>query len=154
MSMAGLATDALIEGIDGPTAAGSLEGKSLPVLTRFSDGRIGFRIMGKFARTSAPVPIVRIVFENLRSVRVSADQMFFRTPMNPVAAADLKPGEGIEVSWDYREGYRPVDLPERRPSDRSLRVQSVVAEGVEEAFSAPIHETGVFFLTCGALLKT
>ncbi len=153
MNMASLAADALIEGIDGPTPAGSLEGKSLPVLTKLLDGHVGFRIMGKFVKTPTPVPVLRVEFENGRSARLSADQIVYKKPMIPVAAADLQPGDGIEVSWDYREGYRPPDLPEHRPSNRTLRIRSVVPDGESEAFSAPIHQTGMFYLACGALLK-
>jgi hypothetical protein len=151
--MASLAGDALIEAIDGPNAVGSLEGKSMPVLTRFPDGRIGFRMMGKFAKTPAPVPMMKVVFENGRSVRVGADQIFVKAPMVPVSAADLKPGDGIEVSWDYPDGYQPADVSDGRPANRTLRVQSVTPDGEAEAFFAPIRETGVFFLTCGALLQ-
>lgn len=153
MIVVSLAGEALIEAIDGPTPAGSLEGKSMPVLTRLSNGRIGFRIMGRFSRVSGLVPLVRVSFENGRTVRVSRDQVFFRKPMIPVPAADLKADDRIEVCWDYREGYRPPDLPEHRPSDGTLLVQGVAPEGEGEAFSAPVRETGVFFLTCGALLK-
>lgn len=152
--MAALAGDALVEAIDGPTAVAALDGKFIPVLTRFADGRLGFRMMGKFARAAGRSPIVRVGFENGESVRVGAAQLFFSKPMAEVAAAALRPGDALETSWDYPEGYRPPDLPERRPSDGSLRVAWVRPEGEDDVFTAPIRETGRFFLSCGALLKT
>lgn len=148
-----LAADALIEAIDGPVAVGTLEGKSIPVLTRFPDGRIGFRMMGKFAKAPAPAPVLKVTFENGKSVRVGMDQVFLKKPATPVKAADLKPGDGIELCWDYRDGYRPPDLEGRRPADRTLLVESVAPDGEAETFGAPIRETGVFFLHCGAMLK-
>lgn len=151
--MASLTAEALIEAIDGPVAVGTLEGKSMPVLTRFPDGRIGFRMMGKFAKAPAPVPVVKVTFENGASVRVGADQVFLKKPMVPVKASELQPGDGVVPSWDYREGYRPPDLEERRPADGTLLVESVAPDGEAEVLSAPIRETGIFFLHCGALLQ-
>jgi hypothetical protein len=49
--MTHLAADALIEAIDGPAVVGSLEGKSMPILTRPPNGKLGFRMMGKFFAT-------------------------------------------------------------------------------------------------------
>ncbi len=151
--MASLASDALVEAIDGPTPVGTLEGKSMPVLTRLPTGRLGFRIMGKFAKSATAVPVVRVGLENGKTVRVGAGQIFFKKGMAEVAASELRPGDALEPSWDYRDGYRPPDLSERRPADGSLLVASVAADGEAETFSAPIRETGRFFLTCGALLK-
>ena len=125
----------------------------MPVLTRFAQGRIGFRMMGKFAKAPAPVPVLKVVFENGMSVRVGADQVFLKQPMTPAKASELQPGDGIVPSWDYRDGYRPPDLPDRRPADGTLRVASVAADGEAEVWSAPVRETGVFFLHCGALLR-
>jgi hypothetical protein len=151
--MASLAPDALLEAIDGPALVGTLEGKSMPILTRLPNGRLGFRIMGKFVRSATALPIVRVGLENGRAVRVGAGQIFFKKGMVEVAASELRPGDALEPSWDYPDGYRPPDVPERRPADGALLVSSVSPEGEAETFSAPIRETGRFFLTCGALLK-
>jgi len=151
--MASLAADALLEAIDGPAVVGTLEGKSMPILTRLPSGKLGFRMMGKFAKAPEARAIVRVSFENGQSVRVGRDQIFFKKGMVEVPAAELRSGDPIEPSWDYRDGYRPPDLPEQRPADGTLLVASVTADGEAEVFSAPIRETGRFFLTCGALLK-
>jgi hypothetical protein len=150
--MSSLAAEALIEVIDGPAAAGALEGKSMPALTRLLDGRLGFRMMGKFAK-QGPQPIIKVCFENGESVRVGAEQVFFKKGMTEARAAELRAGDAIEPSWDYRDGYQPPDLPERRPSDGTLLVVSVAPDGEADTFSAPVRETGRFFLSCGALLK-
>jgi hypothetical protein len=151
--MASLCPDTLLEAIDGPVAVGSLEGKSMPILTRFPDGRIGFRIMGKFVKSPEPKPLVRVVFETGLSVRLGADQVLIGPGGSPIRAGELKPGDRIVWAWDYRPGYRPPDLPQARPSDGTLQVKEVAPEGEGEVYSAPIRETGVFFLHCGALLQ-
>ncbi|MEA2624910.1 MAG: hypothetical protein QOD06_955 [Candidatus Binatota bacterium] len=151
--MAMLTAEALLEAIDGPVVTGTLEGKSMPILTRFPDGRIGFRMMGKFAKSEAPAPIVRVEFESGDSVRVGAEQVFVKKGGEEVRAADLVPGDALEMAWDYPAGYSPPDLPERRPSDGTLRVRATAPDGEADVFSAPIRETGRFFLTAGALLK-
>jgi hypothetical protein len=151
--MTHLAADARIEAIDGPAVVGSLEGKSMPILTRLPNGKLGFRMMGKFAKSAAPGPVVRITLENGQTIRTGAEQVFFRKGMEEVRAAELAPGDALEPAWDYRMAYRPPDLPDSRPADGTLRVVTVVPDGDAETFSAPIRETGKFFATCGALLK-
>jgi hypothetical protein len=148
-----LTAETLVEAIDGPTKVGTLEGKSMPILTRLPNGKLGFRIMGKFVKGPAASPVVRVAFENGQSVRVGRDQLFFRNDMAEVAAGELRPGDALVPSWDYRDGYAPPDLPEQRPADGALRVVSITPEGEAETFSAPIRETGRFFLTCGVMLK-
>lgn len=151
--MASLTGDALLEAIDGPAKVGALEGKSMPILTRLPDGRLGFRIMGKFAKSPGAVAVLRVTFENGQSVRVGPEQVFFKKGMVEAPASALAPGDAVEPAWDYRDGYAPPDLSDRRPADGTLRVAAVAADGEAEVFSAPIRETGRFFLTCGALLK-
>ncbi|MBI2963977.1 MAG: hypothetical protein HYY35_09505 [Deltaproteobacteria bacterium] len=151
--MSSLTAEALLEAIDGPTPAGTLEGKSMPILTRLPGGALGFRIMGKFARSGAPVRVVRVTLESGQAVRVGEDQIFFKKGMVEAPASAIRPGDALEPAWDYRDGYVPPDLDGRRPADGTLRVAAVAPDGEAETFSAPIRETGRFFLTCGALLK-
>lgn len=151
--MVSLTGEALVEAIDGPAKVGTLEGKSMPILTRLPNGKLGFRMMGKFAKSAAPVAVLRVTFENGQSVRVGPEQVFFKKGMVEIAAASLVPGDAVEPAWDYRDGYAPPDLSGRRPADGTLRVAAVAPDGDAEVFSAPIRETGRFFLTCGALLK-
>jgi hypothetical protein len=148
-----LTAETLVEAIDGPAKVGALEGKSMPILTRLPNGKLGFRMMGKFVKAPSASPVVRVTFENGQDVRVGRDQVFFRKDMVEVAAGELRPGDALVPSWDYRDGYRPPDLPEQRPADGALRVVAVAPEGEAEIFSAPIRETGRFFLTCGVMLK-
>jgi hypothetical protein len=76
--MTQLAADALIEAIDGPTVVGSLEGKSMPIFARLPSGKLGFRIMGKFAKSASRAGILRVTLENGQSIRVGGEQTFFR----------------------------------------------------------------------------
>jgi hypothetical protein len=152
--MSHLAADALIEAIDGPTVVGSLEGKSMPILTRLPNGKLGFRIMGKFAKSAGPAGILRVTLENGQSIHVGGEQVFFRKGLEEIRGAELAPGDTLEPSWDFRDTYSPPDLPGRRPADGTIRVVSVAPDGEAETFSAPTRETGKFFATCGVLLKT
>jgi hypothetical protein len=90
--VASLAGDAQVEAIDGPNSVGALEGKSMPILTRLPNGKIGFRMMGKFAKSAAPAPIVKVTLENGESVRVGRDQIFFKAGMVETPASELKAG--------------------------------------------------------------
>ena len=151
--MASLAGDAQVEAIDGPNVVGALEGKSMPILTRLPNGKIGFRMMGKFLKGAAPAPILKVTLENGESVRVGHDQIFFKEGMVETPAAELKAGDPLIPVWHYKAGYTPPDLPDLRPSDATLRVKEVAADGEAELFHAPIRETGIFFLTVGPLCK-
>ena len=151
--MASLAADAQVEAIDGPNAVGALEGKSMPTLTRLPNGKIGFRMMGKFAKSAAPVPLVKVTLENGASVRVGKDQIFFKAGMVETPASELKAGDSLIPVWDYPKGYQPHDLPAARQADGTLRVSAVAPDGEGDVFHAPIRETGIFFLTIGPLCK-
>jgi hypothetical protein len=94
-----------------------------------------------------------VTFENGQSIRVGGEQVFFRKGLEEIRGAELVAGDTLEPSWDYRDAYRPPDLPGRRPADGTIRVVSVVPDGEAETFSAPIRETGKLFATCGVLLK-
>ena len=151
--MASLAADAQVEAIDGPNAVGALEGKSMPILTRLPNGKIGFRMMGKFAKSAAPAPIVKVTLENGATVRVGPEQIFFKEGMVETPASELKAGDPLIPVWHYKEGYAPPDLPNQRPSDGTLLVAAVADDGEGDVFHAPIRETGIFFLTVGPLCK-
>lgn len=151
--MASLTAEAQVEAIDGPNDVGALEGKSMPILTRLPNGKIGFRMMGKFVKAPEPKPIVKLTLENGRAVRVGAEQIFFTKDGREVAAKDLRAGEALVPSWHYPPGYAPPDVPDRRPDDGALLVSAVAEDGVGEVFHAPIRETGIFFLTIGPLCK-
>jgi hypothetical protein len=125
----------------------------MPIVTRLPNGELGFRMMGKFAKSAASGPVVRVTLEKGQSIRTGVEQVFFRKGTEQVRAPELAPGRALEPAWDYRTAHRPPDLPESRPADGTLRVGTVVSDGEAETFSAPIRETGKFFATCGALLK-
>lgn len=150
--MASLTAQAQVEAIDGPNDVGALEGKSMPILTRLPNGKIGFRMMGKFVKAPEPKPVVKVTLENGRSVRVGEEQIFFTKDGREVAAKDLKAGDALVPSWHYPPGYVPPDV-ERRPDDGALLVSAVANDGLDEVFHAPIRETGIFFLTIGPLCK-
>ena len=151
--MASLAGDAQVEAIDGPNVVGALEGKSMPILTRLPNGKIGFRMMGKFVKSAAPASILKVTLENGATVRVGAEQIFFKEGMVETPAAELKAGDPLIPVWHYKPGYQPPDLPDLRPQDGTLRVVEVAPDGEGDLFHAPIRETGIFFLTVGPLLK-
>ena len=107
----------------------------MPILTRLPNGKLGFRTMGKFAKSAAPGHVVRVTLENRQSIRTGLEQVFFRKGMEEVRAAELGPGDSHEPAWDYRTEYRPPDLQDSRPAGGTLRVVAVVPDGEAETFS-------------------
>ena len=106
-----LAEDALVETIDGPVEIVKLVGKVMPVLTRFRDGALGFRMMREI-RQLDDGDLVEFVNGDDQRVRVGAEHVLVRADGAEIQACNIKPGDCLEPSWTYEAGYTPPDAPE------------------------------------------
>lgn len=149
-----LTGDSLIETVDGPVAIGGLAGKSITVMTRLPNGRIGFRLLSKIAVTATGVPILRVTFDNGQSIGVDHAHVFFgrdgsERPVTALAAGDL-----LDSSAHYPEGYvfRRNDGT-TEVSAGAVAVASVEPAGVGDVFGGIVNETGSYFVTAGVRCK-
>ncbi len=146
--------DSLLETVDGPVAIGGLVGKSMPVMTRFPDGRIGFRLLTKIAVTAAGVDVVRVSFDNGQSVVVDTGHVFYGRDGTERPVVALAPGEPLDSFAHFPAGY------EYRRSDGSTAtsvgavcVAAVEPAGTADVFGGIVTETGRYFVTAGVLCK-
>jgi hypothetical protein len=146
--------ESLIETVDGPVAIGTLVGKSMPVMTRVADGRIGFRLLTKIAVTASGVTVLRVTFDNGRSVVVDASHVFYGRGgvERPVAA--LVPGEPLDSFAHYPEGYvyRRMDGT-TVTSVGAWCVAEVEPAGTADVLGGVVNETGRYFVSAGVLCK-
>ena len=149
-----LTAEGLLETVDGPVAIGGLVGKSTAVMTRFPDGRIGFRLLTKIAVTASAVAVVRVSFDNGQSVVVDAGHAFYAPGgvERPVTA--LAPGEPLDSFAHFPAGY----VYRRNDGSTATSVGAVCVAAVEPAgtadvFGGVVNETGRYFVTAGVLCK-
>lgn len=146
--------DSQVETVDGPVAIAVLVGKRMPVLTRLPDGRVGFRLMTGIECTGEGVAVLRVSFDNGQSVVVDPEHIFFRKGMGECAARLLQPGDQMETSFHFPEGYELERADgSREPSAGAVRVATVEDAGTADVFTGTVNETATFFTTAGALCK-
>ena len=149
-----LSAESLIETVDGPVAIGGLVGKSITVMTRLPNERIGFRLFTKIAMTATGVPVVRVVFDNGQSVIVDEGHVFYAPGRVERAVLELTPGELLDTSAHYPAGY----VFHRADGSTQVSAGAVAVAGIERAgtadvFGGLVNETGSYFLTAGVLCK-
>jgi hypothetical protein len=153
-----LAGDALVETIDGPVEIVKLVGKVMPVLTRFRDGALGFRMMREI-RELGEGDLYELVNGDEQRVRLGADHVLVREDGSETRVADVRPGDRLHPGWTYVAGYTPPDAPEYapdvrgRPWDRSVIVKSIELAGRGPLFGLSVNETKRYFLTFGAMSR-
>lgn len=149
-----LSGDSLIETVDGPVAIGTLAGKSMPVLTRLPDRRVGFRLMTKIACTATAVPVVRVGFDNGQQVVVDRAHVFYGQGLVERPVETLTVGETLDTSFHFPAGYEFRRLDGSAAiSVGAVRVESIEDAGTADVFGGIVNETARYFLTAGVLCK-
>ncbi len=150
-----LAESTLVETIDGPTPIVELLGKVMPVLTRFPDGRLGFRMMSQVRRLEVEEELVDLVVVGGRSVRLGGEHTVYTAEGGQQRVADLRPGANLEPGWTYPAGYSIRDLPEYDTAFRGREwsepvvVQEIRPVGAGPVVGVTVRETASYFLTIG-----
>jgi hypothetical protein len=153
-----LAEDALVETIDGPVEIVKLVGKVMPVLTRFQDGALGFRMMREI-RQLDDGDLIELVNSDQQRVRLGVEHVLIRADGSEVRAGDVQPGEHLAPSWTYKAGYVPPDAAEYaadargKPWPQAIFVSSAAPAGRGNLFGFSVNETKRYFLTFGALSR-
>ncbi len=128
----------------------------MPVLTRFPDGRLGFRMMTQIRKLQVEEDFVELVRRGLPRLRLGAGQVVYTADFRQVAAGKLRPGDRLEPGWSYPDGYSIPDLPEYDAVARGKDWQSAIAidlvlpAGRGTVIAVTVKETASYFLTHGA----
>ncbi len=145
----GLAPGCHVETAEGPVTMAETPNKGFAVVTRLPSGQLGFRQLIKLT-TRGPVPLVRVVLSTGHEVVAAREHPFFRAGMEPVPAARLAAGDGLETAFRYPEGYQPPDAPGAAAS-APIRVVRVEPAGEGEVMTGTVRDTHVLFVTAGIL---
>ena len=151
-----LAADSLVETIDGPVEIVKLVGKVMPVLTRFADGRLGFRMMTQIRELEPDAELLRLTNADGQRIRVGVDHVFVRADGEEIRAGDLTEGDELDSGWTYPEGYELPDAEEYAEDIRGRPWKTpVVVRSIEPGERGPLYgfsvkETKSYFLTFGA----
>lgn len=123
-------------------------GKGFAAMTRFPDGRLGFRQLMKVI-TTGPVPLVRVVLDSGHAFVVARRHPIFRRGMEPVAAEDLVGGDLLETAFHYPAEYLP-QAP-GQPAANAVAVRAVEPAGEGQVMTGTIRDTHAVFVTAGVL---
>jgi len=151
-----LAADSLVETIDGPVEIVKLVGKVMPVLTRFQDGQLGFRMMTQIRELEPEADLLRLTNTDGQVLRVGTDHVFVRANGEEARASELAEGDELDSGWSYPPGYELPDAEEYGPDVRGKAWNNpVVIRKIESGERGPIYgasvkETKSYFLTFGA----
>ena len=146
--------DSLIETVDGPVAIATLVGKSMPVLTRLPEHRIGFRLMTKIACVGTGVPLLTVTFDNGLGITVDHAHVFYAPGdvERPVTALEV--GELLDTSYHFPRGYQFARMDGTTEiSVGGVRVQGISDAGTGDVFTGVVNETACYFATAAALCK-
>jgi hypothetical protein len=144
----GIAGDCMVESAEGPVPMAETPGKGFAVLTRLPSGQLGFRQLIKVT-TTGPVPLLRVVLDSGHSAVVAPGHVFFRLGMEPVPAAELRPGDRLETAFKYADRYVPPDVT--RPVRAAIAVRAVEPAGEGPVWAGIVRDTHALFLTAGVL---
>lgn len=146
--------ESLIETVDGPVAIATLVGKSMPVLTRLPDHRIGFRLMTKIACAVTDTQLVRVTFDNDQQVIVDRAHVFYAPGKVERPVAGLEVGELLDTSFHFPPGYEFARMDGTTEiSAGGVRVRALEDAGSGDVFTGIVNETACYFVTAGALSR-
>lgn len=150
-----LAADAKVETPEGPMAIRAVAGKAIAVFTRDPNGRVRFRMMQNVRKILEQQPVLKLTFENGRTVRVGPTQVLFKNGMVACRAAALSVGDDLECAFHFPAGYEFTDdrTHTRRVSSRCLRLTAIEPGGTADLYALSVHQSQCFMVTAGVLCK-
>lgn len=150
-----IAADTKLETPEGPMMAKNVVGKTIPVFTRESDGRIRFRMIINARKVAEQQPVLKIVLETGGSFRVAPEQVLFKKGMIECRADELRAGDDLEPAFHYPQGYEfQNDLTQTQEVSRQAwKTINVEPDGTADIYSLGVRETGCFMLSAGVLAK-
>jgi hypothetical protein len=154
MSGCAIAADTKLETPEGPLTVKTVLKSPTAVMTRTDEGAVRFAMSSGATVVGESLPVLRIVLDNGRSLRVGADQVLFAAGMREVAAGELRSGDRLESVFSFPKGYAyKTDAGEERVSDGAVGVTAVEPGGEAEVHRLTVARTGRFVFSAGVLGK-
>ncbi len=149
--MSAIAATTKLETPEGPITAKTVLGSPTSVMTRTDDGAIRFAMTTPGEMTPAQ-PVLKVSLENGKSFVVGRTQLVLRRGMEPVAAADLRPGDRLEAVFVFPAGYiYKTAAGAEVESDGMIGVVAVEPSGEADVYAMKVVRTGRFAFSAGAL---
>lgn len=147
-----LAADAKLETPEGPLTVKTVGASPTPVMVRGADGRVRFVMAREVRIIAGAQPVVRLVLDNGRAVRLGAGQVLLAVDGAERRAGEVRAGDALLAAFSYPIGYAyRADGGEPRVSDGGVTVASVADGGSADLYSLAVGAHTPFVLSCGLL---
>jgi hypothetical protein len=152
--MSAIAADTKLETPEGPLTVKTVGISPTAVMTRTDDGAIRFAMTTDVRKVADGQPVLRIVLENGRALRVGPEQIFLGHDLQQLRAADLRPGNELLNAFAFPAGYEyRTDDGQTRTSNGTVKVATIEPAGEVDLYSLRVTRTGCFVFSAGVIGK-
>jgi len=152
MATCAVAADTKLETPEGPLTVKTVGNSPTAVMTRTDDGLVRFAMSSEVRKVAEAQPVLRIVLDNGRALRVGADQQLFDHGMELRRAGSLQAGDELVSAFAFPAGYEYVtDGGETVRSNGTVKVVSIEPGGDADLYSLKIALTGRFVFSSGVI---
>jgi hypothetical protein len=152
MTACAIASDTKLETPEGPLTVKTVGNSPTAVMTRTDEGLVRFAMSSEVRKVAEAQPVLRIVLDNGRALRVGAEQRLFDHAMEPRRVGDLQAGDALVSAFAFPAGYEYVtDDGETVRSNGSVKIVSIEAGGEADLYSLKIALTGRFVFSSGVI---
>jgi len=152
MAPCAIAADTKLETPEGPLTVKTVGNSPTAVMTRTDDGLVRFAMSTEVRKVAEAQPVLRIVLDNGRALRVGADQRLFDHAMEARPAGSLQTGTELVSAFAFPAGYEYVtDDGETVRSNGTVKIVSIGPGGDADLYSLKIALTGRFVFSSGVI---
>lgn len=146
-----LAADTKLETPEGPLTVKTVGNSPTPIMVR-ADGANRFAMSRDVHVVATAQPVLRIVLDNGRALRLGADQVLLGPQNSERRAGDLQAGDALLTAFTFPVGYTyRTDGGETRVSDGCVTVATVEDGGTADLYSVAVGASTPFVLSCGLI---
>lgn len=147
-----LAADTKLETPEGPLTVRTVGNAPTPVMICGADGEHAFAMTSDVRVIGTAQPVLRIVLDNGRALRLGAEQLLWGPDGRTRRAGDLREGDALLSAFAFPVGYNyRTDAGELRVSDGCVAVASIADGGRADLYTLRLNRPGRFVFSCGLL---
>ena len=149
-----IAADTKLETPEGPLTIKTVGASPTSVMTMLDDKTIRFALSSDVRKVADAQPVLRIVLENGRVMRVSPEQVLLKQGFVEARAGDVRAGDELLNAFSFPEGYAyRTDAGETRTSNGAVTVTAVEPGGEADLYSLKVARSGRFVFSSGVVGK-
>jgi hypothetical protein len=147
-----VAADTKLETPEGPLTVKTVGASPTAVMTRTDDGLVHFAMSADVRKVADAQPVLRLVLDNGRALRVGAEQRLLGHGLELLRAGALRPGDELLNAFAFPAGYEyRTDEGETVRSNGTVKIVSVEPAGDADLYSLRIALTGRFIFSSGVI---